>query len=78
MKTMTVAKLKAQFSSVLDDVRNGEEVVIEYGKSHEKLGVIVPYEKYKPQKRKLGVLEHKAEYKVGKKFNITDEELLSS
>ena len=75
---MSVAKLKAEFSSVLDDLRNGEEIVIEYGKGHQKLGVIIPYDQYKQAERKLGALESKAEYKVRKDFKMSDDELLSS
>lgn len=74
---MTVAHLKSQFSNVIDDLRRGEEITIEYGKRHQKIGVIVPYEKYKPLKRKIGILDNKASFKMQKNFKITDEELLS-
>ena len=77
MKTMTVANLKAQFSQVVKDLRNGEEITIEYGKGHKKLGVIIPYDKYKPVKRKIGIAEKKASYGINGNFKITDEELLS-
>jgi len=39
---MTVGKLKATFSEVLDDVRNGEEIVIEYGKITKKSALSFP------------------------------------
>jgi len=78
MKTLTVANLKSQFSNVVKDLRQGKEITIEYGKSHDKLGVIVPYEKYKPTKRKLGILENKASYEIISDFKITNEDLLSS
>lgn len=76
MKTMTVANLKSKFSLVLDDLRRGEEIVIEYGKSHEKLGVIVPYKKYNPVQRKIGILK-KASFEMKEDFKMTEEELLS-
>ena len=38
MKTMTVGELKAHFSEVLDQLaKNGEPVVISYGKKRKKL-----------------------------------------
>ena len=77
MKTMTGANLKAQFSSGIEDIRNGEEVLIEYGKRHQKLGVIVPYNKYKPIKRKTGLLGKNASFKINGNFKISDDELLS-
>ena len=76
MKTMTVAKLKSEFSSVLKDLRAGEEITIEYGKAHEKLGVIIPYSKYKAPERKIIILEN-ASFELADDFEITEEELLS-
>ncbi len=76
MKTMTIALLKANFSNVVKNVRNGETIAIEYGKSHEKLGVIIPYKKYLNKKRNLGLLKGKASYKITSGFKITDNELL--
>lgn len=77
MKTMTVANFKAQFSAVIDGLHHGEEVLIEYGKAHRKLGVIIPYEKYKPIKRKIGILKHKSNFEICNDFKISDDELLS-
>ncbi|MCK5154908.1 MAG: type II toxin-antitoxin system Phd/YefM family antitoxin [Spirochaetales bacterium] len=77
MRTMTVANLKSQFSSVLNDLRHGEKIIIEYGKSHEKLGVIIPYNEYKPKKRKIGILGSNASFTMKDDFKMTDEELVS-
>ncbi len=77
MKIMKVAKLKANFSQVLKDLEKGEEIVIEFGKGHKKLGVIVPFEKYEKKKRKIGILENKGSYEIVGDFKITDEELAS-
>jgi antitoxin (DNA-binding transcriptional repressor) of toxin-antitoxin stability system len=77
MKTMTVANLKADFSSVVNDLRNGNEVVIEYGKRHEKLAVIVPYKNYKKNIRKVGILKGKASFKIKPDFKISGDELLN-
>jgi len=77
MKTMTVANLKADFSAVIDDLKKGDEVVIEYGKRHEKLAVIVPYKKYKRSSRKIGILKGKASFKMNAGFKMSAEDLLN-
>jgi len=77
MKTLTVANLKANFSDVLNDVKKGEKVIIEYGKKREKLAVIIPYKEYNKTKRKVGILKGKASFEAGPDFKMTDEELLS-
>lgn len=78
MKTMSVATLKAQFSSVVDDLKAGEEIAITYGRNKEPLGTIVPQSKrVEPDHSiKLGDLKKKGwTYKM-KNFEMTDEELL--
>jgi len=77
MKTLTVANLKAQFSKVIKNLNNGQEIMIEYGKSHKKIGIIVPYKKYKTAKRKIGILQNKASYQIMDDFKISSKELLS-
>jgi prevent-host-death family protein len=79
MKTLAVGEFKAHFSEVLDEVKKGHPVAIGYGKQKKKVAVILSYDQYmKPAKRKLGILEEKAEYKISKDFKITDEDLLES
>ena len=77
MKTLTVGKLKANFSQILDFIKNGEEIIIEFGKKHEKIAVIIPYKRYNLKKRKVGILKGKASFKIKNDFKMTDEELLS-
>ena len=43
METVSIGKLKARFSEVLERVRQGEQIVISYGKKREKVAVIIPY-----------------------------------
>ncbi len=44
MQSIQVGKFKAELSSILDQVQNmGEKFVIEYGKKHKKIAMIVPY-----------------------------------
>jgi antitoxin (DNA-binding transcriptional repressor) of toxin-antitoxin stability system len=80
MKTMSTAKLKAEFSSVVAELRKGNEVVITYGRKKEPLATIVPQSKLaKPDYSiKLGALKKKGwSYKLHD-FEITDEESINS
>jgi len=79
METMTVAELKAKFSSVLDRLKAGEEIVISYGKRREKVGVLIPYEKFHraPVKR-LGILKDRGRCIIHDDFEMDDQELLDS
>ena len=79
MKSMTVGELKAHFSEVLQEVQQGEDIAVCYGRKKERVAVLVPYEKYiqKPSVR-LGVMEGKAQYEICEDFKISDAELLDS
>lgn len=80
MKTMTTAKLKANFSSVVDELKKGNEVAITYGRKKTPLATIVPQSKLaKPDYSvKLGDLKEAGwSYKL-KDFEMSDEELLRS
>ena len=53
-------------------------MAVGYGKKKTKVAVVVSYEQYRMgENRKIGVLEGRARYRVGKNFRISDEELLS-
>ncbi|MGD8389096.1 MAG: hypothetical protein PVG49_18255 [Desulfobacteraceae bacterium] len=79
METMTVGELKAKFSSVLERLKRGEEVVISYGKRREKVGVLIPYNRFHLQKKKrLGLLKGKATCIIHDDFKMSDQELLDS
>ncbi len=57
MQTIQVGEFKAEFSSILERVQNfGEKYVIEYGKKHKKVAMLVPYEEEKKQ-RVFGIHE---------------------
>jgi prevent-host-death family protein len=79
MKTLQVGELKAKFSKIIEDVKNGEEVTISYGRKQEKVAVIIPYSKYNKRNKgiKIGLLEGKATYKFHKDFKLTEEEFLN-
>lgn len=79
MKTMAVGDLKAHFSEVLEEVKNGHSVAVSYGKRKTKVAVIVPYDQHEAvATRRLGVMEDRATYSVRGDFTMTDQELLSS
>ncbi len=79
MKILQVAELKTNFSELMEEVKNGEEITISFGRKKEKIAVIIPYSKYKKNiKRKLGLLENKASYKINKNFKFSDNNFLNS
>jgi len=47
MKTMQIGDFKAQFSKVLEEVKQGEEIIISYGKQKRNVAVIIPYEEFR-------------------------------
>jgi antitoxin (DNA-binding transcriptional repressor) of toxin-antitoxin stability system len=79
MRTMTTADFKAQFSSVVDDLKNGNEVVITYGREKKPLATIVPQSKMqKPNfSIELGDLKTAGWTYTLKDFDMSEEELLS-
>jgi antitoxin (DNA-binding transcriptional repressor) of toxin-antitoxin stability system len=73
MQTVQVGKFKSDFSSILDKVQNlGESFVIEYGKKHKKVAMLVPYEEAKKE-RKFGLYE--GTYTLPDDFNEESSEI---
>ena len=50
MKIMTVGEFKARFSEALDAVRDGETIIVFYGRKHRKVAARVPYAELKSPK----------------------------
>jgi antitoxin (DNA-binding transcriptional repressor) of toxin-antitoxin stability system len=74
---MPVGELKSHFSAVIEAVKNGEEIVISYGKKKKKIAVIVPFSQYaKENSVKLGLLKNKAKCEFSDDFEMTTEELV--
>lgn len=72
MKTIQVGDLKTHFSEILNSVKNGDEIIISYGRKKEKIAKIIPYSDEDNKKpRKLGILKGKASYKIKDDFEIT-------
>jgi antitoxin (DNA-binding transcriptional repressor) of toxin-antitoxin stability system len=79
MKTMTVGELKARFAEALEAVRQGETVVVEYGRGRRKVAALVPYTHFQRRSRRpLGLLKGKASVRFSKDFALDDETLLAS
>ena len=78
MKTLTVGKLKTNFSKVLEDVRKGQEIIISFGKKMEKIAVIIPFINYKNGARKIGILDKKAKCIIKSNFKLSDEDFLKA
>ena len=80
MKTLSVAELKHQFSSVVNDLKQGKEIAITYGRGKQPLGKIVPQSKLSmpDYSIKLGDLQDQGWSYNMKNFELTDEDLLGS
>ena len=72
---MTVTEFKTHFSDVIEQVKAGEEIAATYGKKKKVVGYFLP-EKPQRHKRKLGILEGKAQVIFGPDFEMTTEEFL--
>ncbi len=75
METMAVAELKARFSKVLEDVRQGQKISILYGKTRKPVAMIVPYKAEQTGKRELGFLDDKVRIEFMDDFEMSEEEL---
>ena len=83
MQTIQIAELKAKFSEVIKHIQDEkEEYIIQYGRKHKKVAVIIPYETYAKNTAKiqLGLLQSKSnnkiKYEIKDDFEMTEGELL--
>lgn len=77
MQSIQVGQLKSEFSSILHRVQdNGETFIIEYGRNHKKIAMIIPYQKSLEHSnpRVFGVLKNSASFELGTDFTLTDDE----
>lgn len=78
MQTIQVGQLKHELSSVLEMVKSGQEFVVEFGRKHQPVAVILPYSHYKNEKkREFGILQNRGTFKLHDDFEISDEVLVS-
>jgi antitoxin (DNA-binding transcriptional repressor) of toxin-antitoxin stability system len=79
MKVMTVGDFKSRFSEALEAVRDGETIIVSYGRNHRKVAAMVPYTALEPRhKRPLGLLKSKVRVTFSRDFKLRDEDLLDS
>ena len=76
MIQMTVGELKAQFSEVLEKVKQGETVQILYGRNKKPVAQIVNMEKPKKKRRIPGLWADKSTFTEVGDGKITLEEFL--
>ena len=77
MKSLPVGELKAHFSKVLEEVKEGESYGILYGRKKQPVAMIVPFkEPEERNERELGILEGKHHITFADDFAMTEEELL--
>lgn len=79
MKIMTVGEFKAHFSEALDAVREGETIVVSFGRNHRKVAAMVPYSELEAaNQRPLGLLKSKARIRIADDFALTDDDFLDT
>lgn len=73
MQSIQVGQLKNDFSKILKLVQNnGETFIIEYGKKHQKVAMLVPYKGKKKGKRKFNLYKNKGGFKLQDDFEMTE------
>ena len=79
MQNVTIGEFKARFSHLLNLVKQGEEIVISYGRKKEKVAVVIPFrhEGSKKKPRNIGIMKGKGAYEIKDGFKMTEEEFLS-
>ncbi len=78
MKTLTVGDLKSGFSTVVKEIRSGKKYAVSYGKSKEKVAVIMSFDEYSIKDRKLGLLSNKGKVTFSENFKMTADDFLNS
>ena len=79
MESIQVGQLKKDFSSILQQVQlSKKKFIIEYGRKHKKIAMIIPYDHSyeKKEKRKFGLYKNKGSFKINKGFEMSEKELL--
>lgn len=79
MQSIQVAELKSHFSDILKTIKNdGEKFIIEYGKQHEKIAMLIPYDKNLEieEERTFGLFKDKGSFTIKDDFVMSEEELL--
>lgn len=75
MLAVNIGEFKYNMSYYLKLLQEGQTIALTYGKKKEPIAKIYPW---RGKKKKLGLLEGKAEFEIAKDFKISDEEFLNS
>ncbi len=79
MKQMTVGDFKAQFSSVLEQVLEGDTIQILYGRSKKPVAQLTKIEEKKQKKKRpLGLYKDYGPYWEDETFEFTPENLFDN
>jgi antitoxin (DNA-binding transcriptional repressor) of toxin-antitoxin stability system len=79
MKMVSVAAFKSNFDRLLDEVRQGEQIAIQYGRRKEIVAILTPPPRPAAEAvRRLGVLSRKARFKIRPDFKMTEADLIGS
>ena len=73
MRTLSVKDFKAQFSAVTKLVKEGEEIIVTYGKQKQIIGVFKRINIEKPATRKIGIYNNMPGYLMADDFNETTQ-----
>jgi antitoxin (DNA-binding transcriptional repressor) of toxin-antitoxin stability system len=77
MKTLPVGEIKAQFSEVLEKVKQGESFGILYGKRKRPVAMLVPYVDAEVKApRQLGIMDGKVSITFSSNSKMTEDDLL--
>ena len=79
MKTVPVAEVRSNLSTLLKEVESGNEIGISFGRRRETIAVIVPIAEYrKIKERRLGSLAGRLTVEFKDDWKMTDDEFLDS
>lgn len=79
MKTIPVAEVRSNLSTLLKEVESGSEIGISFGRRRETIAVIVPIDQYrKIKQRRLGSLAGKVTVEFKDDWRMSDDEFLDS
>ncbi len=73
---MTVGEFKSHFAEVLEQVKAGIGFAVTYGRKKEIVGYFLPESQLVKPKRKLGILEGKANVTFKDDFKMSEEDLI--
>ncbi len=79
MESIQVGHLKTEFSAILHRVQeNGETFIIEYGRNHKKVAMLIPYQASLEHNnpRTFGLMKNRASFSLDKNFEMSDDEFL--